>query len=250
MTADRQTIRILNTPIDKVDMNGALARVREYLDGNSGRAIFTPGSEFAWLAYKDMEFREMLETSDMNIPDGIGIVLASRILGDRLPEKVAGIDLVSRTFALDYPRKLRVFLVGSKPGIAVEAAVRIVEQYPNVEITGVRDGFFKPEDEAGIVDAIAASGSDIALVALGMKKQEGFIHRNLTRMNVKIALGVGGTIDVFAGHVRLAPDFYRRNHLEWFYRLMRQPSRFVRMLALPKFLFTVIAVKLKLIHTS
>jgi N-acetylglucosaminyldiphosphoundecaprenol N-acetyl-beta-D-mannosaminyltransferase len=249
--AERTTVDILGIPIDKVDMTQALAITGAWLtetreEGSPLHAVYTPNSEIVLLGYKDHEFGKILAAADLCIPDGIGVVLASRIFGDRLAEKVAGAVLTQKILACSYPNPLRVFLFGGKPGVADEAAEKIKAANSDIMIVGTRDGFYRADEEESIVENIASTHPDLVLVALGMQKQESFIDRNRTKLNARVAIGVGGTIDILAGRAKPAPEFFLKHHLEWFYRLLKQPSRFVRMLALPKFLLIVIAVKLKI----
>mgnify|MGYP001426147441 CR=1 FL=1 len=240
----RNTVDILGVPIDNITMEQALLKVKEFLSDGKSHAIYTPNSEFIMNAQRDEEFKNILCQSDLCIPDGAGVVLASKILGRRLCEKVSGIDLVKNSFSMMPDRKLKYFFLGSKPGVAETAARNVMAEYKNVEVVGCMHGYFSKEEEPDVVKKISESNADILLVALGQKKQEKFIHDHKDELNVKVSIGVGGTINILAGEATLAPDFFRRNGLEWFYRLCKEPKRFVRMLDLPRFMIRVIKVKL------
>ena len=134
-----------------------------------------------------------------------------------------------------------LFLFGSKPGVAEEAEANLKRDYPGIRIVGRRNGYFKPEEESEIVEEINASGAQLLFVCLGAPAQEKWIHRNADKLKVRVAMGIGGSLDVFAGRVERAPDFFCRTGLEWFYRLVKEPWRFMRMMALPKFALTVLA---------
>lgn len=239
----RKTSDILGIPVDCVTMPEALLCVREFLYEDKTKAIYTPNSEIMMEAQRDPYLKEILCQSDLLIADGAGVVIASHILGCDLPERVTGVDLVKNIFAMDFDRKLKIFFLGGKPGVAETARDNILAQYPNVEITGCHDGYFSEKDIPEIINEINASGSDLLLVALGQKKQESFIHENKHNLGVKVCIGCGGTIDILAGTAELAPDFFRNNNLEWLFRLYKQPRRFKRMLDLPRFMLTVMKVR-------
>ncbi|MFA6670253.1 MAG: WecB/TagA/CpsF family glycosyltransferase [Bacillota bacterium] len=235
-----EKVDILGVPVDNTDMEGALARVRELLDGEGVSTVYTPNSEMVVNAAKDGEFMGILKSGDLVVPDGIGIVLASRIYGHPLPERVAGFDLMTRMLDMLAREGRRIFLFGGKPGIAEKAAVNISKIYPGISTKGIRDGYFKDEDVPGIVEQINSSGAEVLFVALGSPKQEKWIANHRERLRVKIAIGVGGSFDVLAGEAVRAPAFFRKAGLEWFYRLVTQPWRAVRMVALPVFVLKVL----------
>ena len=170
-------------------------------------------------------------------------MLASKILGVPLKERVAGYDLVQGIFKLKLDRKIRMFLLGGAPLVAKRAA----ERYANlegVEFVGYYDGYFTEEEEPGIIDRINELDVDILLVGMGAPKQEKWMYKNKDKLKVKISMGVGGSFDIMAGEVKRAPKFFRDNGLEWFYRLCKQPTRLKRMLKLPRFILLVIYKRL------
>lgn len=243
----RNTIDIMNIPVDNVTMEQALGILETFLLEDEVHMVFTPNSEIMMAAKRDPELAQILTEAHLLVADGAGVVLASKILGKPLPEKVSGYDLVKNSFPMAANRKVKYFLFGSNPGIAETAGRNIVRDYPGIEIVGCQHGYFKPENESAIIDAINQSYADILLVALGAPKQEKWIYKYKDKLNVKICIGVGGTLDVLAGNVALAPDFFRNNGLEWLYRLYKEPWRFKRMLDLPKFILHAIATRLKLV---
>ncbi len=236
-------VDILGVPIDNVDMVGALERVQELLDNGGTKAIYTPNSEMVVNATKDKGFMNILRAGELVVPDGIGIILASRIYGTPLTERVAGFDLMSRMLGVLNENKRGIFLFGSKPGIAEEAAKNIMRDYPDISVRGTRDGYFKHRDISGIIEQINSSGAEVLFVALGSPKQEKWIADYRDRLKVSIAMGVGGSLDVLAGKAVRAPAFFRKAGLEWFYRLITQPWRLIRMTALPVFVFKVLLDK-------
>lgn len=241
----RKTIKILDVPVDSVTMREAVARVNSFLEEDRVHTIYTPNAEIMMAAQRDPGLKNILRQSDMVVADGAGVVLASRLLKRNLPEKVSGIDLVKNTFTMERKDKTRYFLFGSKPGIAEEAGKNLLNMYPGIEIAGCRNGYFSKDEEPGIINEINSSGADILLVALGAPKQEKWIHEHRKKLKVRVCIGVGGSLDVFAGTAELAPEFLRKNGLEWLYRLYKEPKRYKRMLDLPRFILRVLASRAK-----
>lgn len=240
----RNTIDILGIPVDNVNMEEALSTVMKFLDANRVHTIYTPNSEIMMAAQRDKYLKDVLMQGDMLIADGAGVVLASKILGCTLPERVAGFDLVKNIFQISSEIKLKFFLFGAKPGVAEEAAVNIINEFKYAEVSGYHHGYFSEEEQDDIINQINSSGAEILLVALGAPKQEKWIHENKNRLKVKICIGVGGTLDIFAGKATLAPRFFREHGLEWFYRLYKEPCRFRRMLDIPRFLLLALRHRL------
>lgn len=206
--------------------------------------IVTPNSEIVQNASKDEELKALIGEADLIIPDGIGLVYASKIMGCPLSERVTGIDFLETIIAHLAETGESIFFFGSKPGVADAAAARMKEKYPGLRVAGTQNGYFTPEEEPGIVEQINASGADFLCVALGAPKQERFIAQHREEFtSVRGAIGVGGSLDVWAGNLKRAPEFYRKHGLEWLYRFIQQPSRIGRMAALPVFMLRVIFTK-------
>lgn len=242
----RNSVDVLGVQVDKVTMQGAVQKVETFVSEDRVHSIYTPNAEIMMAAQRDSGLKDILNAADMLVADGAGIILASKILGLGLPEKVSGIDLVKNIFPVSKEKGYKFFFFGSKPGVAAAAGEKMVSTYPGVEIVGYRDGYFSPADEDGIIEEINSSGANIVLVALGAPKQEKWIHANKSRLKARVCIGVGGSLDVYAGQVKLAPELLRRMGLEWLYRLYREPWRYKRMLDLPRFVLRVLAVKLGL----
>ncbi|MBA1334273.1 MAG: N-acetylmannosaminyltransferase [Firmicutes bacterium] len=233
-------VRILGIEVDKVDMAEALERLTGFLGGEVLRMVFTPNSEMIAAALNDMELKHALDNGDLVVPDGIGVVYASRIYGEPLPERVAGYDLMMEFLGVIEREKKGIFLLGGNPGIAQRAGGKILQRFPGIMVKGCQHGYFGDEDVPDILKKINESGADVLFVALGSPKQEKWIYSNRDKLSVKIAMGVGGSFDVIAGEVKRAPAVFRKAGLEWFYRLITQPWRAKRMAALPKFALKVI----------
>ena len=206
----------------------------------TGCVLFTPNSEIIESFRKDSELMRLLNSGDILSADGIGVVLAAKILKKPLRGRAAGYDIAVKI--LENSENLSFYLFGGAPGIAENAKDSIEAKYPHVKIAGIKDGY---NYDDSLPDEIIKTGADIVFVCLGAEKQERWIYENKERLNDKVLMGIGGSIDVFAGKVKRAPDIFIKLNLEWFYRLLKQPSRFIRMLALPKFLIAVLIASLK-----
>jgi N-acetylglucosaminyldiphosphoundecaprenol N-acetyl-beta-D-mannosaminyltransferase len=240
MSDSRKTVDILGVPVDSITMPQALERVASFLAEDKVHSIFTPNAEIVMQAQRDNELKDILNSADMVVADGAGVVLASKILKRSVPCKVSGIDLTRELLRQYDEKEVSFFIFGSKPGVAEKAALNILSDHQGVKIAGYRDGYFKEEDVPSIIEKINSSGADILLVALGAPKQEKWIARHAGELKVKVCIGVGGSVDVMAGVVKMAPEFFRKAGLEWFYRLCREPWRAKRMMDLPRFMIHVI----------
>ena len=249
MTIEREKMQLWGISIDRVNRREAMAVFHQLMDEPGCSMIVTPNSEIVMAASKDEEMKALLDEADLTIPDGIGLVYASKILKQPLTERVTGIDLADAALAALAKEGKSVYLLGSKPdggeGISVAqmAAERKMAEHKGLVVSGTHDGYFSPEEEERIVREINDSGASLLLVALGSPKQEKFIQRHRKKLNVRVAMGVGGSLDVWAGTLKRAPEFYRKHGLEWLYRLIQEPSRYKRMAVLPLFMIKVIVTK-------
>ncbi len=235
-----EKINILGVNVDKVTNTEAVDAVMHMLDAPGNHAVFTPNSEIILMGYKDEEFCDMLNCADLLTADGIGVVYASKILKNPLKERVAGYDVACGVLDKIAESGHRLYLFGGKPGVAELAEGKIKEKYPLLNIVGRRNGYFSPEETDGIIDDINASGADLVFVCLGAPTQEKWISKNMHKLSCHVMMGIGGSLDVFAGMVERAPDVWCNLGLEWMYRLIKEPWRIGRMMALPKFGFTVL----------
>jgi N-acetylglucosaminyldiphosphoundecaprenol N-acetyl-beta-D-mannosaminyltransferase len=213
--------------------------------GRTALAIsFNP--ELVMTALGDPAAAEALRGADLSYPDGVGAVWAARRglgPGGKLQplkaERVAGIDLAQRVLESAAQAGIPVYFLGAGPGVAEEAAGRQRASLPGLRVAGCRDGYFSPADEKAVVDAVRASGAAILLVAMGAPKQEMLMHRHRDEWGAAVALGVGGSFDVWAGNAVRAPGWIRRAGAEWLYRLAREPKRLRRQLVLPRYVYRV-----------
>ncbi|MBE7022691.1 MAG: WecB/TagA/CpsF family glycosyltransferase [Ruminococcaceae bacterium] len=221
-------------------MEEAVTKALSCLKEEKPGVVYTPNSEIIMLAYKNPDFCKVLNSADLVVADGIGVVHASKILKAPLPERVAGYDLSCRLLEKAADGTYSVYFFGGKPGVAELAAKNLTEKYPALSVCGMSDGYFDAEKEKLIIEDIRKKQPDILFVCLGAPKQEEWIYNHKDELSAGLILGVGGSLDVWAGTAQRAPLKYQKAGLEWLYRLMKQPSRFFRMLALPKFGLTVL----------
>lgn len=205
--------------------------------------VVTPNPEFILAAEKDGEFRQVLNGADLVLPDGIGVVYSAKIQGTPLKERVPGIEFAADMLACLNKTGGRLYLLGAKPGVAEEAGRRILSQYPNITLCGVQDGYFK--DEEAVLLKVAAARPDLLFVCLGAPKQEKWMARWGRHTGARLAVGLGGALDVFAGTVERAPESWRRLGLEWAYRLKKEPRRAGRMAKLPLVLVKAAGARFK-----
>ena len=228
-------INIRGIYFDNVNLDEAAEKCELFLKEDKPHIICTPNSEIVEVCVKDENYRKIINSADLVIPDGAGVVLASKILSKKLEKgKVPGIELCERICKIASDNKYSIFFLGSKPGYAEQAADNLKEKYPDFIIAGTNDGYFK--DDSEVIEKINNSKADVLFVCLGAPKQEKWMHDNKDKLNIKIMGGFGGSIDVFSGNSERAPDFYVNHGLEWFYRLKKEPKRIGRMMNIPKFL--------------
>ncbi len=232
-----EKILIYGVAYNNVTMDEASALTEELLGEGKNHMVVTPNAEIAYMAAKDEELGKILNDSDMVVADGIGVVYASKIYKTPVKQKVAGVELGERVLENASKSGRGVFFLGAKPGVGKLAAEKLLEKYPGINFVGIRDGYF--EDDDAVVAEINASGAEILFVCLGAPKQEKWMAKNKERLGTRLMLGLGGALDSYAGTVKRAPKIFIKLGLEWFYRLIKEPKRAGRMMALPKYMFAV-----------
>jgi N-acetylglucosaminyldiphosphoundecaprenol N-acetyl-beta-D-mannosaminyltransferase len=232
-------VQILDVAIHNVTMEEALIQIKGFLNQEAVHMIFTPNSEMLMLAQQNKNLKSILNAAALTVADGAGVVMASKILKTPLKERVAGIDLVCGMFSSAHFKDTRYYLLGTKQEILDKAKAHLAKTY-NANIVGSHHGYFNHEAQDKIIQDIHSSGAQVLLVALGVPRQEEWIFAHRSQLKVHVVIGVGGSLDVFAGVSHRAPLFYQRYHLEWLYRLMKEPWRYKRMLKLPQFMLSVI----------
>jgi N-acetylglucosaminyldiphosphoundecaprenol N-acetyl-beta-D-mannosaminyltransferase len=236
----RERCFLFGVGLDPVDMSGMVRAADDTIRAGQQCAIFAVNPEKIMAAQRSPALRAQLNAAEWLIPDGIGAVWAARRRGCRVPGRVTGADLMPALCALAAQRGYRVFLFGAREENNAAAAARLVETHPGLVVAGRRHGYIGVDDEAALVDEINASGADILFVALGSPRQEDWISRHRSKLRVNVLQGVGGTFDVLSGAVDRAPRIWIRLHLEWLYRLVREPSRLRRQS--PRFYFAFLVL--------
>ena len=234
---ERARVEILGCGVDLVDTADALDRIVTF--GRDGRPahVVTFGAEMAVRACHDVSYRDAINGADLVVGDTVGVVWASRVVGTPLRERVAGIELTEKICDI---ASGSVYFLGGADGVAAAAAQALALRHPRLRVAGVRHGYFAESETATIVDEIRASGASLVFVALGFPRQEFWIRDNLEALGTVTCIGVGGAFDVWAGRSKRAPESWRRAGLEWLYRLVTEPRRLGRQLALPEFAIRVL----------
>ena len=242
----KKQTKILKTNIDVVTMEQAVEQTLAQMDKESGVfKIYTVGPEIAMFARKDKMYADVLNAGNLVLPDGIGVVLASKLNKVKLPERVDGCGFCLQMFDRMRGLNKTAYFLGGAPGVAEKAKVKIENDYSGMKVVGVHDGYFDAEKEKLIIDEINKLQPDLLLVGTGFPRQENWIDKNEDKLNCRAAIGVGGSLDVYAGNVKRAPKIWVRLGLEWFYRLISEPrKRFKRQLVLPLFVFVVLWYKI------
>jgi len=238
-------IEILGVGFDPLDLDGAVEKVTAFTALPGPHLVVTVNVEVVMLARRLPDLREILRRASLVVADGVGVVWGSCQLGTPLPGRVPGIDLAGRLCGEAARRQWRVYLLGGAPGVAAAAASRLREAYPGLTIAGSESGYFGPQDEPRVVEAIRGAAPTLLLAGLGAPRQERWLARHLGTLAVPVAMGVGGTLDVWAGRAPRAPRIWQTLGLEWCYRLLREPRRFGRQLAIPQFMAVIIATRLR-----
>ncbi|MBO5008494.1 MAG: WecB/TagA/CpsF family glycosyltransferase [Clostridia bacterium] len=234
-------VNILGIKVSKHTIDSAADQIIEYItNGDKRRCVFTPNSEIIMMAYRDKKFAEVLNSADILTADGIGVVYASKMLRNPILERAAGFDTACAVLKKMAPLGKSVYLFGAKPGVAEAAGEEMLRRFPGIKIAGCADGYFDEEKQVNIIADINEKKPDLLFVCLGAPKQEKWISEHRDELDFGVAMGIGGSLDVFAGTVKRAPEFYQKHGIEWLYRLLKQPSRIGRMMDLPKFGFTVL----------
>ncbi len=232
----RAKVKILGIDVDRISMADTVDLLESYLKGDVMHLVLTADASAVFMAANNPDVRSVFESADLVTADGAGVVWAANHLGAPVPERVSGVDLVERLFELSARGGYRIYCLGAADGVALNASQTLQTRFPGANVVGTHHGFYAADTELQIVEEIAATKPDILLVAMGIPRQEQFVIRNRERLNVKVAMGVGGSFDVFSGKVRRAPTFMRRLHVEWLWRLMQDPSKARRIAMLPKFM--------------
>ena len=233
-------LRVLGIPIHDATYAETLDWIGLWIAEGGSHQIATVNPEFVMAARRDHDFRAVLEGASLCLPDGVGITLAASYQGQRLRDRVAGIDLVERLATRASREGWRLFLLGAGPGVAERTAEMLTSRNPGLEVCGTYAGSPAPVEEDGIIQRVRDSHADVLLVAYGAPAQDLWLARNLGKTGAAVGIGIGGAFDYLTGVAHRAPHWVRRIGMEWLHRLLRQPWRWRRQLVLPHFALLVL----------
>lgn len=233
------SVQILGCRLDDVDADEATQRIMALAQSNAGAQVVTLGTEMAVYAQRDPEFRRVVNAAALSVCDTIGLLMVARRRGAALRERVTGVELIEHLCRAAAQTGDAVYFLGGAPGIAQRAAAELLRRFPGLNVAGTRDGFFPQNDSERIAQSVRESGARLLFVGLGSPRQELWIAKYARAAGVGAAIGVGGSFDVVSGNVERAPAAWRNLNLEWLYRLVREPHRWRRQLALPHFVWLV-----------
>lgn len=236
-------INIMGVGFDSLTLPEAVERAEKLISEQRAAYVVTPNPEIVMTCWENPDAMKAVQNADLVLPDGVGVVYGAKILGTPLKGKLPGIDFATELMRRMAKRGGRVYLLGAKPGIAETAGERMTAQFPGLIICGTHDGYF--QEDVPVIEEINALKPDLLLVCLGAPKQELWMYRNRSCLKVGLMAGLGGSLDVFAGTAKRAPVYFQKLGMEWFYRLIKEPWRFKRMMKLPKFLFACIGKKIR-----
>ena len=237
--SSRPQVTILGVQVDQVSMAQTMDRLREFLRSGRPHFVITADASGIVQAQTDEEYRALYSQADLVTPDSVGVLWAAKRQGTPLSGRVSGVDLVDRLCAESAQTGHRIYFLGAAPGVAELAAERMRAVHPGCQIVGTRDGYFSRDDEPKIASEIAETKPDVLFVAMGIPRQEKFILAYQETIGAKVAMGVGGSFDVFSGKVKRAPIAFQRLHLEWLWRLLQNPAKIAKVKLLPEFVWRV-----------
>lgn len=237
------TVDILGIPVHRISMEDALGAIERFIASDRPHLVVTADASGVVTAQTDSEFREILLTADLVTPDSAGILWASSKFGSPIPARVSGVDLLDQICALSADKGYRLFFLGAEPGVAELAAEKLRLRHPGCNIVGVRHGYFPKESDPIVAQEVAEARPDVLFVAMGIPRQEKFIRATQSIIGAKVAIGVGGSFDVFSGRTKRAPKLFQRLRLEWLWRVLLNPSKIAKVKSLPTFVRLVLRKK-------
>lgn len=242
--ADKHMVSVQNVDFVSISLDKLVIELSKRIKLSQKTFIVTANPEIVMYGNKDSDYLKMINSADYVIADGYGIILASKILGNELPERIAGFDLMNTLLAKGNEEKWSVYFLGAKEEVIDKAVKNIQDQYPDLNIVGWQNGYVDVHSEE-LKKNIASKNPDLIFVGLGFPKQEKWIAESIPLFNKGIFMGVGGSFDVWAGAVKRAPESWQKLHLEWLYRLLQEPKRWRRMTVLPIFVLKVVKERFK-----
>ena len=236
-------VDVLGIGFDDLTMEEAVERGMELLHSPGAHYVVTPNPEIVEVCREDLAARQAVNAADLVLADGIGVVKGAQMMGTPLKGRVPGIEFAAGLMERMASEGLSLYLLGAKPGVAELAAGNLKNEHPGLMVCGVHDGYFK--EDGPVVEEIRAAGADVVFVCLGFPRQEYWMAQHGPATGAGLLVGLGGSLDVFAGQVKRAPEGFQKLGLEWLYRLLTQPSRIGRMAKLPLFLVSAVGAKIK-----
>lgn len=237
------TVSVFEIPFSKLSMKDTVKFLTEAVQSGQPHHVITANPIMVMTAVNHPEYKQMMQSAEIIVPDGTGIVWAASVGGEPLEGRVTGFELLHELLKVGETYRWKFFLLGTTAEVIQEAAERLQMQYPAAIICGYRDGFFGPDEDAAVIEQIRAASPDILFVARGADNQEPWIAQHKQALQVPVVMGVGGSFDIISGKLKRAPKVFQKLRLEWFYRLLKEPTRYKRMLALPKFVVKVLREK-------
>lgn len=239
------TVPIYGIPVSKLDLKDTVSYLTNVVNSRQPHQIITANPIMVMSALESPAYMKIMTSAELVVPDGTGVVWAARRCGNPVKERVAGFDLLHELMKAGESYHWKVYLLGSTQEVIRETAKRLQLQYPGIVIAGFRDGYFGPDEDQEVVASIIGTQPDILFVARGADSQEPWIAKYKAQLAIPIMMGVGGSFDVISGKSRRAPKAFQKLRIEWLYRLLKEPTRYRRMLALPKFALKVLRDKEK-----
>lgn len=239
-------MKFLNTYVDALTMEETLEKIQTYIDNKECVQHVVINAGKVNLMQENEELTEIINQCPIINADGQSIVWGSKLLGNPLPERVAGIDIFTELVRISSEKGYKPYFFGAKEEVVVEVVRKFKEQYPNLQVAGYRNGYFKEEDSRNIAEDINKSGADILFVAFSSPMKEFWIKENMDIMKVPFAMGVGGSFDVIAGKTTRAPRWMQKSGLEWFHRFIQEPRRMFKRYIGGNFKFVKLVLKSKL----
>lgn len=239
-TAARSRTQILGMPVDVLTMDDCMETIGEFVRTGQPHLVVTADSSGIVQAQTDAVLAELYQTADLVTPDSAGVVWAIRRNGHAIPARVSGVDIVDNVCRVSADRGWRIYFLGAAPGVAELAAERMRLRHPGCNIVGARHGYFPTESDDVVAHEVAETKPDILFVAMGIPRQEKFIRATQDIIGAKVAMGVGGSFDVFSGKVKRAPVFMQKLKMEWLWRLAQNPKKIGKVMLLPKFVSLIL----------